>query len=362
LASAALGPLGACLVLLAAYNVVRFGSPVEFGSTYQLAGTNMRLYDRFAFDRILPGAFSYFAAPPRLDIVFPFAHLDSRYTGVLPDFYAAGTEPVAGLLATTPLILAAFAAPAILVGIRGRATLARESMVLATLLLGTALLVALAPIVSFDAATERYLVDFATLLLLAALLVWLWLEDHVRPRVARVALRVVAAASVVVSVAFALAFSVTGYYDGLRAESPGTYERIEGVFDFVPTLASRLQGEPVALDTQPPPGTPTAESVVRLAAPGAGTAVVRVTPVAGPSLPPGSLVPADIRTPDGRVTRMRMTVGTPALVTVPFGGAGTASVRFRWGTARTFTTAEPSDPEAAGVGVGDVQVVEWSPR
>ena len=37
-ALAVLAPLGLCLLLLGTYNALRFGSPLEFGARYQLAG------------------------------------------------------------------------------------------------------------------------------------------------------------------------------------------------------------------------------------------------------------------------------------------------------------------------------------
>jgi hypothetical protein len=356
LVSAAGLPLVVCLVLLGAYNLVRFDSPFEFGSAYQLAGVNAQLLDRLSLDRLVPGAFLYLLAPPVVDIVFPFAHLDASFPGTLPAGYVL--EPVAGALATAPVLALALAAP-VLVLRRRRPR--GEAGILAALLLLAALLVLLAPILTFDAATMRYAVDFVSLLALAALLVWLRIEGRPKRLPVRCAVAVVATAAVVASVLFGLAFSMTGYYDGLRVAHPRTYERIQAAFGFIPTLASKLQGKPAVLETRPQPGTPTAESVVQLAAPGAGSAVIRATPVAA-TLPPGSLVPADVREPDGPVTRIRMTIGTPTQMIVRFGGAGLADIRIGWGVARIAGTAALTDSAPAGVGLADIRVVEWSPR
>lgn len=226
LAAAVAAPLGACLVLLALYNLVRFGSLTEFGANYQLAGINTRTLDHFSLGRLVPGSYFYLLAPPTLDTVFPFAHLTPTYPGTLPAAYVI--EPVAGCLATTPFLALAFAAPVLLlVSRRGRW---REPMTLATLLLVTGLLVLAAPMLGFDAATMRYEVDFVPLLLLAVLLVWLWVEDALgRSRLASGLARSAGAVAATVAVLFALAFSITGYYDSLRAFHPGVYRAIERV-------------------------------------------------------------------------------------------------------------------------------------
>jgi hypothetical protein len=230
-------PLGGCLVLLAIYNLVRFGSPAEFGASYQLAGVNTRALDRLALDRFAPGAYFYLLAPPSLDSVFPFAHLTPTYPGTLNPAYVI--EPVAGALATTPVLIAAFAAPILLV--LSRRGVWREPMALASLLLLSGLLVLTAPMLTFDAATMRYGVDFVPILLLAALVVWLRAEDAVSHLVwVRRVTRAAGAAAATVALLFGLAFSVVGYSDNLRNFHPGAYRALERVF----TLGTAADREP----------------------------------------------------------------------------------------------------------------------
>ena len=227
LTAAALVPLAICLALLGFYNVVRFGSPTEFGASFQLAGINTHTLDHFSFDRLVPGLFFYLLAPPHLDTVFPFAHLLPEYPGTLAPEYAAGVEPVAGFLATTPILLLALAAPVLLLVRRG---FAREQTVLASVLALAGVLVLAAPILSFDGATMRYEVDVVSLLLLSALLVGLRLQDELRGRIVRSAAATVAACATVVAVVFALAFSVVGYSDLLRVHHPDQYRALEQIF------------------------------------------------------------------------------------------------------------------------------------
>jgi len=353
----AAGPFAACLLLLALYNVVRFGSPTDFGTGYQLAGFNPNHFDYFRLDRVIPGAWFYALQPPHFGLDFPFVTLLPEYPGTLPAGFTL--EPVAGILPVTPLLGFLIAVP--LLARRARDPRTREMLWLGAILLGIALVLPLVPLVSLGGATERYLVDFATLAVVPATLAWLWLAERVPRRSARRVVLGVGTAAIAYCGVANLAFSVVGYYDGLRAANPGTYASLEGAFAWVPTLAAKLRGEPVVLETRPPPGTPAAESVVQLAAPGAGTAVVAATPVAA-TLPPGSLVPADVRGPDGPVTRIRMTIGTRTQMTVRLGGAGLADIRIGWGVARVAGTAAPVDAGTAGAGLADIRVVEWSPR
>lgn len=228
LAASALAPLAVCLALLGLYNLVRFGSLTEFGSSYQLAGINTQTLDRFALDRLVPGVWFYLLAPPALDGVFPFAHLFPGYPGTLSPEYATGVEAVSGALATTPFLVIALAAPVLLV-LRRDAW--REAMLLATLLLASGLTVLAAPLLTFDGATMRYGVDFVTLLMLAALLVWLRICDALRDAaVPRAVVTALGAAAATIAVLFALAFSVVGYTDNLRTFHPDTYRALEQVF------------------------------------------------------------------------------------------------------------------------------------
>ncbi len=63
--------------------------------------------------------------------MFPFAHLTPDYPGTLTLEYAAGLELVGGALATTPLLVLAFAGPVLL----ARGGHRQEDMMLASLLL-----------------------------------------------------------------------------------------------------------------------------------------------------------------------------------------------------------------------------------
>jgi hypothetical protein len=87
----------------------------------------------------------------------------------------------------------------------------------------------------------RYGVDFSTILLLAGMLTWLVLSQHKtigRP------IAIIGAALLVYASAVGLAVSVTGYYDWLRAGSPGTYNALEDATSWVPTVMTMFTGHP----------------------------------------------------------------------------------------------------------------------
>lgn len=166
-AVALLAPLAFCGVLLVLYNVARFGSPTEFGLSYQLAKVDVTARDTFSPSYLLPGLWYYLAAPPRLGLVFPFLQLplSPTYPGHVPSVYD-GVEPIGGLLVLAPIVLVMLVVP-----FRKRVDVELRAVLL-TLLGITAGLVVIAS-VAFWGATMRYEVDFASLLLIGALTVWL---------------------------------------------------------------------------------------------------------------------------------------------------------------------------------------------
>ena len=137
----------------------------------------------------------------------------------------------------------------------------------------------------------RYEVDYVTLLMLAALLVWLRVEAALEGRrPARGAVRAAGGPGrVATAVLFGLAFSMTGYGDTLRLEQlPNLRPHPERV-----RLGPRPRGPAarrarvleVGAAADPPPSP-----AMRLAAPGAGTSTCGRPSCANPALPRGSRI------------------------------------------------------------------------
>lgn len=66
--------IGAGLVCI--FNFARFGSPFEFGTSYQLTVSDIR-QNHFSFNRILPALYHYFFHPARFTLDFPFVQIMS---------------------------------------------------------------------------------------------------------------------------------------------------------------------------------------------------------------------------------------------------------------------------------------------
>jgi hypothetical protein len=353
-AVAAGGPFAACLLLLALYNVVRFGSPTELGVTYQLASqANAHAFDYFDLARLLPGAWFYVLQPPDFGLDFPFITLHPEYPGTLPAGFFV--EPVAGVLVVAPLIAVLLALPWLA---RNPDSRMRELAGLVGLLAIIAVLLPLPSLVGFGGATERYEVDFASLLIIAASLTWLWLADRARRRPRRRAVLGVGTAAILFCVTTNLAFSMVGYSDGLRNTQLATYARIERAFSWIPTLAATLRGEPVLLETGPREAT-LRTATVQIAAPGSGVVALRARFVTNPAIPRGSRI----------VIQVQDAGGTPGPIALA-GGETTVRAQVSHGLNNVLVTwtvigyAGPIPEDGVplpGLGIRDARVVAWDP-
>jgi hypothetical protein len=102
---------------------------------------------------------------------------------------------------------------------------------------------------------QRGAMDFATFLIVAALLTWGWLLSRLKASVA--GYRAVAAGGIVLvlyGALFGIAISTTGYYDSLRTGQPGTYRALERFFSPLPTLATMMVRQPVLVHVSNPTG------------------------------------------------------------------------------------------------------------
>jgi hypothetical protein len=89
--------------------------------------------------------------------------------------------------------------------------------------------------------TMRYEVDFATVLLIAALLVWFVLVR--RSKFGRV-VAVAGGLTLAYSSLVGLAISFTGYYDWFRGGDPGVYQILQRATSPLPTVATMIVGHP----------------------------------------------------------------------------------------------------------------------
>jgi hypothetical protein len=258
--SYALGPFVLCGLALAWYNHVRFGGFTNFGERYELAGIDQTKAPFYKVAWVFPGLFTYLVLPARIALTFPHAFLQTAANDpfALPRGYAGGAiaEPTGGVFTTMPITLLLFAIPVMW---WQRRTSERGGLVAAS---GLAILgLAIVTLVSWAlfGTTERYEVDFVSLLLIPAFLVWAMLLARARVRTAaRRAWAVVGVVLTLIGACVGTAISFTGYYDYLRIEHPGTFNMLEDVTAPLATVATIIGGNPqiARIDDGPLPVTP----------------------------------------------------------------------------------------------------------
>lgn len=98
-------PIVIVFVLIGIYNVVRFGSPLDFGANYNLT-TNDMTQRTFSINLVSQALFSYFIQLPVLSINYPFVQ------SVVPNVNYLGTfisqSMPGGILSTTPFFILSF--------------------------------------------------------------------------------------------------------------------------------------------------------------------------------------------------------------------------------------------------------------
>jgi tetratricopeptide (TPR) repeat protein len=106
--AAAAVPLALCGLGLALYNFMRFGNPLEFGQTYQLAGDRQSLGHHFSLRYLGYNLRVYFLEPAQWNAHFPYFR--DLAPPPAPPGHAPAEDPF-GILLNVPLVVLAFAAP-----------------------------------------------------------------------------------------------------------------------------------------------------------------------------------------------------------------------------------------------------------
>ena len=158
------GPYVVVILALLAYNHVRFGSPFEFGTSFQMAGMDLREYPLFDPVHLAPNLADYLFGGPRLQADWPHVHLLENTFANDPSHHT--NEPVVGALTAFPVI--AIGVRCLPMAIRSSSS-TRSSIVFQ---LGGLLIVALGLLIAvslpFSSSTMRYTVDFVPVLALVA--------------------------------------------------------------------------------------------------------------------------------------------------------------------------------------------------
>jgi hypothetical protein len=251
---AALGPIIFCVLLLAAYNVVRFGSASNFGEAYQLAGRDQMTMPADRLSYVPPGMYSYLLMPFRIALGFPHVFLvtTARYPGPFPKGYSGSpggwpAEPAGGLFPTMPITLLLLLAPSLWWRRGPLAPSVAERRVLRIAAGASALGLAIMFLLAYAlwGTTQRYEVDYATLFLIAAFLVWAILLGRRQAGTrGRRAIALLGIALTAFGAAVGTAVSLTGYYP-LSVSHPGIFDTLEDITSPFATLATMVVGKPV---------------------------------------------------------------------------------------------------------------------
>ena len=212
----------AVLTLLLAYNVARFGSPLNMGSHYNLTGFDMQSYNQ-DLGCTLHLLYQYTLEPPNLSRSFPFFE-----SNPFVDKYGwSPHEPMyGGYLWFCPFLLAPALAPIALKRIQRRRAL---PLITICLFFATAILL----IDTRNAGiSQRYICDFGWYVSLASIAILMSIMQDAK-RNAKVV--IAAKILIVVSISFSLMLGgLTIYapdrYDSIAQLNPSLWESISSIF------------------------------------------------------------------------------------------------------------------------------------
>ncbi|HET8548396.1 MAG TPA: hypothetical protein VFL57_10350 [Bryobacteraceae bacterium] len=219
-------PIIAVGVALACYNYARFDDPLEFGVTYHL-GVLQNTAIKPDVRSIPPAAYYFLFAPLAWQPSFPFWHVVlsqpfGRQEWLLKLRYL---ERTAGLLPLFPLyLLGLLPLPALRLSQR----IPHSGIVLAPVYVSAISILTSTAVTGF--ITIRYTLDFAPLLLVAALANVLLLVHHTHARVWRCALMGIFVLAGVSGILMSAAISITGPYGDTEMANPELYRKVANVF------------------------------------------------------------------------------------------------------------------------------------
>ena len=241
--------VGLAGISLLLYNYERFGSPTEFGASFQLWGADYRGTHFLDPHYVLFNAWTYFLSTPSLGRYFPFLH--PTWPDAFPPGHM-GLEEVHGIVFAMPVHLAALGAVA-LAWRRARDPGSRPLAVVAAGSAGVFLFSA-AILLTWGGLCSRYVAELCAGLTVLTAVGLLAALSPGRPRI----LRLLAAGASVWTIGYTWLVSAD-FKSTMKRISPASYGALAHAFDYPSLWQSRRQGEvfgPVDLVVRVPSGAP----------------------------------------------------------------------------------------------------------
>lgn len=236
----------------ASYNIVRFGSPVNYGIRYQLAAVNVHDATILSISRAFFSALFYLFSVPSFSSIFPFVIAQRSLASLVGPFrWAADAlmpfvpdyslEPTVGIVAVVPLLLLLLLLPAFLALCENRPKLRLFCLCVVTAgLLSGFVAAGVGP-------TMRYELDFLPQLLLGTAILVFWIAESAKVRLTFVAFAATISAMVAYTVVVSAAVSITGYDDSFRVRYPSQDLAVKKFFGPLEMLLTRPQDYPRAI-------------------------------------------------------------------------------------------------------------------
>lgn len=205
------------------YNYIRFGSPTDFGSSYNLT-TNDVTRRGFDIGRTGLGIFTYLFQPPQFTAVFPYiksVKIETNYIGKTIYELCFG-----GLITSLPVLWFIFGLP------KASKALKKEklfSLVLTTLAVGLALVIA---DTQAGGLLQRYYCDFGFIFFLAAALVIFALLNNENLKECNINLNSILFISTILSFVYTIALVFSSADVTIDTQNPTLYAKILHLFEF----------------------------------------------------------------------------------------------------------------------------------
>lgn len=251
------GGFGVCLLGLFVYNYLRFGSPFEFGNSFQLVGAieppqHLSLKN---LSYLIPNLWNYFGNPPSFKSYFPFAFPQN---GWAPDSLQGSylvNEPITGMLWSCPGLVALCGAFGLCFS-QHRNRLCGQSSWLFVLACGGVCLSFSA--ILLHSTTQRYLLDFALPLQIAASIAAMVFFEASETWIKSLGVASLVHGFLLLPIYWFFGFS--GYYDLPKTSNPERFLEWERIFSPVSAIMTRLSNGPDAtvLEVMSPTGRATA--------------------------------------------------------------------------------------------------------